>query len=287
MSERSGRGGPAGVRRCFAWGGFCQYETVIAARREGGGGGGGGKEEVGEGEVVPVSGTSLLCDHGNAVESTGTVRRWSVLVVGAYRDAERVRLHQWRGLSDPDAGGRSGRGFGGGGPAVVDAEFRHGGDADPWGYLLDRVGERIGLALGSALTAGAAFAASSAHSPVAFGACLFLGGMAAASSNSAGGRLVSGWFPPEQRGLAMGIRQTAQPLGIGLGALVIPILAERQPSRRAWSSRRCCVPCRRCYARSRRSIRREELGTTPRKTTWPTRTADRGCCGASMPFPSC
>ena len=54
----------------------------------------------------------------------------------------------------------------------------------------------------------------------------FLGGMAAASSNSASGRLVVGWFPPEQRGLAMGIRQTAQPLGVGLGALVMPQLAQ-------------------------------------------------------------
>src|SRR6201997_5879781 len=50
-----------------------------------------------------------------------------------------------------------------------------------------------------------------------------------ASANTAGGRLVSAWFPPQQRGLAMGIRQTAQPLGIALGALVMPELAERGP----------------------------------------------------------
>ena len=95
-----------------------------------------------------------------------------------------------------------------------------------WGYIVDRVGERIVLAVGSALTAAAAFAAASMHSLVAVGAFLLLGGMAAASSNSASGRLVVGWFPPEQRGLVMGIRQTAQPLGVGLGALVIPRLAE-------------------------------------------------------------
>jgi sugar phosphate permease len=95
-----------------------------------------------------------------------------------------------------------------------------------WGYVVDRVGERIVLALGSALTAAAAFAAASVHSLVAVGAFLFLGGMAAASSNSASGRLVVGWFPPHQRGLVMGIRQTAQPLGVGLGALVIPQLAQ-------------------------------------------------------------
>jgi MFS family permease len=95
-----------------------------------------------------------------------------------------------------------------------------------WGYVVDRIGERIVLALGSALTAAAAFAAASVHSLVAVGTFLLLGGMAAASSNSASGRLVVGWFPPHQRGLVMGIRQTAQPLGVGLGALVIPRLAE-------------------------------------------------------------
>jgi MFS family permease len=99
-----------------------------------------------------------------------------------------------------------------------------------WGYLLDRVGERIVLTVGSALTAAAAYAATTVHSLVAIGTFLFLGGMAAASCNTAGGRLVSGWFPPQQRGLAMGIRQTAQPLGIALGALVIPELAERGPA---------------------------------------------------------
>jgi MFS family permease len=100
----------------------------------------------------------------------------------------------------------------------------------PWGYVLDRVGERIVMTLGSGLTAAAAYAAASAHSMVSIAVYLFLGGMAAASCNTAGGRLVSAWFPPHQRGLAMGIRQTAQPLGIALGALVIPGLADRGPS---------------------------------------------------------
>ncbi|MBV9090693.1 MAG: MFS transporter [Mycobacteriaceae bacterium] len=95
-----------------------------------------------------------------------------------------------------------------------------------WGYVVDRVGERIVLALGSALSAAAAFAAAAANSLPLIGVFLLLGGMAAASSNSASGRLVVGWFPARQRGLVMGIRQTAQPLGVGLGALVIPRLAE-------------------------------------------------------------
>jgi MFS family permease len=98
-----------------------------------------------------------------------------------------------------------------------------------WGYVLDRVGERIVMTAGSALTAAAAYAAASVHSLVWVAVYLFLGGMAAASCNTAGGRLVSGWFPPQQRGLAMGIRQTAQPLGIALGALAIPELADHGP----------------------------------------------------------
>ncbi|WP_197380856.1 MFS transporter [Mycolicibacterium mengxianglii] len=95
-----------------------------------------------------------------------------------------------------------------------------------WGYAVDRLGERVVLSVGSALTAAAAFAAASADTLLTVGVFLFLGGMAAASSNAASGRLVVGWFPPHQRGLVMGIRQTAVPLGVGLGALVIPRLAE-------------------------------------------------------------
>jgi sugar phosphate permease len=96
-----------------------------------------------------------------------------------------------------------------------------------WGYLVDRIGERIVLTAGSALTAVGAYGAASVHSLVAVGAFLFVGGMAAASCNSASGRLVTGWFPPHHRGLAMGVRQAAQPLGIALGAAIMPELAER------------------------------------------------------------
>ncbi|WP_164890108.1 MFS transporter [Mycolicibacterium elephantis] len=95
-----------------------------------------------------------------------------------------------------------------------------------WGYVVDRIGERFVLAVGSALIAAATVGAAAVESLWAVGAFLFLGGMAAASSNSASGRLVVGWFPPNQRGLVMGIRQAATPLGVALGALVIPRIAE-------------------------------------------------------------
>lgn len=95
-----------------------------------------------------------------------------------------------------------------------------------WGYLVDRLGERATLTVGAGLTAVAAFAAAPLHSLSGIGALLFAGGMAAASCNVAGGRLVSGWFPSHQRGLAMGIRQTAQPLGVAIGAVAMPELTE-------------------------------------------------------------
>ena len=58
---------------------------------------------------------------------------------------------------------------------------------------------------------------------VALGIFFLLGGMAAASANAARGRVVVGWFPRDRRGLAMGIRQTCQPLGVTIGAaLIVP-----------------------------------------------------------------
>ena len=168
----------------------------------------------------------LWNDGGMSVDTIGTLRRWSMLAIAlAATLFSNVfingaaflipTLHIERGLDLAKAGLLSSMpSFG----MVV--------TLIAWGYVVDRIGERIVLALGSALTAAAAFAAASAHSLVAVGTFLFLGGMAAASSNTASGRLVVGWFPPQQRGLVMGIRQTAQPLGVGLGALVIPRLAE-------------------------------------------------------------
>jgi MFS family permease len=100
----------------------------------------------------------------------------------------------------------------------------------PWGFALDRAGERVVLTLGLGLTAAAGWAASLMHSAMTMGAFLILGGMAAASCVPASGRLVTGWFAENQRALVMGIRQTAQPLGIAVAALVIPELAKRQMS---------------------------------------------------------
>lgn len=99
-----------------------------------------------------------------------------------------------------------------------------------WGAVADRIGERWVLSGGLALAAAAAGGATAvvAASATDFGGLavfLVIGGIAAASSSPASGRLVIGWFPRNRRGLAMGIRQMSQPLGVALAALVIPPLA--------------------------------------------------------------
>jgi MFS family permease len=167
----------------------------------------------------------LWDDRGMDIDAIGTARRWSMLAIALLSTMFAnvfingvafliPTLHERRGLDLANAG-------------LISALPSIGMVVTliAWGYAVDRFGERVVLALGSALTAAAAFAASASDSLLVTGFFLLLGGMAAASSNSASGRLVVGWFPAHQRGLAMGIRQTAQPLGVALGALVIPRLA--------------------------------------------------------------
>ncbi|WP_222865796.1 MFS transporter [Aeromicrobium senzhongii] len=100
-----------------------------------------------------------------------------------------------------------------------------------WGAVVDRVGERISLTAGLLiLVAGSAVALTGARADEAtlLAAGFALCGVGASSSNSASGRLVVGWFPAERRGLAMGIRQTGLPLGVGLAALVVPGWADQR-----------------------------------------------------------
>ncbi|UJW33393.1 MFS transporter [Saccharothrix sp. AJ9571] len=96
-----------------------------------------------------------------------------------------------------------------------------------WGAAADRYGERLIMALGlgasGLLVSYAALASISL--PVLF-AVFLLAGAATASVNAASGRVVMGWFSASERGTAMGLRQTAQPIGVGIAALALPPLAQ-------------------------------------------------------------
>ncbi|GAA3610668.1 MFS transporter [Kineosporia mesophila] len=96
-----------------------------------------------------------------------------------------------------------------------------------WGALADRVGERWVIAGGLALTAVFALAAAPVNGLWSLAALLVLAGAATGSTNSTTGKVVVGWFPRSRRGLAMGIRQMSQPLGVAVAALVVPYLAGR------------------------------------------------------------
>jgi MFS family permease len=94
-----------------------------------------------------------------------------------------------------------------------------------WGWVADRYGERPAMTTGLALAAGFLVAAAYAGSPALLGIMLALAGASAAAANAASGRVVLGWFPKEKRGVAMGWRQTAQPLGVALAGVVVPLCA--------------------------------------------------------------
>ena len=85
----------------------------------------------------------------------------------------------------------------------------------PWGFVTDRRGERLVLLAGLVGAAVFGTVAALSGSVVPLALALGLAGLAAASSNVASGRVVVGWFPAGRRGLAMGIRQMAQPAGVG------------------------------------------------------------------------
>jgi len=95
-----------------------------------------------------------------------------------------------------------------------------------WGAVTDRRGERFVLlaGLGATVVAGAAGALTDGTGPLV--ATLLLAGAGAASTNAASGRVVVGWFPPLRRGLAMGVRQMAQPVGVGVAAITIAVTAD-------------------------------------------------------------
>jgi sugar phosphate permease len=93
-----------------------------------------------------------------------------------------------------------------------------------WGLVADRVDERWVIATGLTGAAGLLVVASATHSFAAVTVTLIGVGALGASVNAASGRAIMAWFPSTELGLALGIRQTAIPIGGALGAAVLPVL---------------------------------------------------------------
>lgn len=159
--------------------------------------------------------------------TVGTARRWGMLAVGVLAQGTSAiaingpaflipTLHKHDGMSLVQA-------------SVVAAAPSVGVMLSliAWGYAVDMLGERLVLSVGLAGTSLAGLLATRMHGAVALAAALFVVGVFGASTSSASGRVVIGWFPPHRRGLAMGIRQMAQPLGVGIAAISIAVLADQ------------------------------------------------------------
>ncbi|TIT32818.1 MAG: MFS transporter [Mesorhizobium sp.] len=103
----------------------------------------------------------------------------------------------------------------------------------PWGLLTDRWGDRRVLLIGLGATAAWLLVMAMLVVPTRSGipdvmllaASLLITGLLGGSVNGSSGRAIMAWFRENERGFAMSIRQTAVPLGGGLGALVLPSLA--------------------------------------------------------------
>jgi sugar phosphate permease len=104
----------------------------------------------------------------------------------------------------------------------------------PWGLAADRWDERWVAAVGLGLAGAALIAAGVTTTYGAVTLLLVLAGASGAAVNSATGRAVMSWFHRSERGLALGIRQTAIPIGGALGAAVLPALASAGGTRLAF-----------------------------------------------------
>jgi sugar phosphate permease len=94
----------------------------------------------------------------------------------------------------------------------------------PWGIVSDRIGERPTIVIGLLGAAAALGVAAMVNSFVGVTLALGVTGAFGASVNSASGRAVMQWFGAEERGLALGIRQAAIPIGGFAGAVALPAL---------------------------------------------------------------
>ncbi len=88
------------------------------------------------------------------------------------------------------------------------------------GFIIDRLGTRLGYSLCMALWTTAGILHALARSPLHFGAFRFMLGIGEAGNWPAAVKLTGEWFPPKERSTASGIFNS----GAAAGAIIAPVL---------------------------------------------------------------
>ncbi len=151
--------------------------------------------------------------------------RWVVLAVGVAAQASSAAVLQGLPGLAPQLRDDYGLGLGGLGVVLASVTLGLVSTLLLWGALADRLGERWVMTVGLLCASASCQAATHVEALVPLCAVLFLAGAFGASVNAASGRAVLGWFGPDERAFAMGLRQTALPLGAGIAAAVLPPVA--------------------------------------------------------------
>lgn len=159
-----------------------------------------------------------------ATAAAGPRRRWLVLgvVTGAQASFSCVQV----GLLTVGPSLQSGFALSGGQVGLVAGAVTAGTlpALFAWGALADRIGERAVLGAGLALTTGMLLVAAQAQDWVQLAAALFATGAAGASVVTGTSRAVLTRFGSHERAVALGIRQSAIPVGGAVASLVLPSL---------------------------------------------------------------
>ncbi len=162
----------------------------------------------------------------SAVDPVASTRRWVVLCAGVLAQAATSMFQFGVPYLVPELRSAVGGSLSGAGLLVACPSIGLVLTLIAWGAVADRYGERLAMTAGLLGASAILGVAGLSHNTVLLGLSLVLAGAAGASVNAASGRALMGWFAAHERGLAMGVRQTAQPVGVGAAALVLPAAAQ-------------------------------------------------------------
>jgi diguanylate cyclase (GGDEF)-like protein/PAS domain S-box-containing protein len=183
----------------------------------------------GWGMATGVEDSARLDGRAGTLTGAGGRRRWFALALAWCAQAAGAAVFLGIPAIAPQFARRYGLGLPALGVALAALTLGAGVSVVPWGSLSDLIGERWVMVVGLVLAALALGVAAAVPVRTVVLGCLLVAGIGGASASAASSRTVLTWFGSSERGLAMGIRQTALPIGAAAAALGLPRLVS------AWS----------------------------------------------------